>query len=117
VSFYANNFKQFLNNIPFLLLLGIFQIIKGLLPKKVLERMKFINSKTAKNYIPEEHMPVGWNGSGGKDDWELIYLPEEDKPQENGKLAANENNNNDSSHANLNLMETKKVSELLQNLL
>lgn len=81
-----------------------------MLPKKVLERMKFVNAKTAKNYIPEEHMPVGWSGSGGKDDWELVYLPEsQDKPQENGMSSANENNN-DSSHANLNLMDTKKVS-------
>lgn len=50
-------------------------------------------------------MPVGWSGSGGKDDWELVYLPEEiEKPSVNGN-----NNNNEDSHENLNLVESRKV--------
>jgi hypothetical protein len=53
---------------------GIFQIIKGLLPKKVLDRMKFINSKTAKNYISESHQPKEWGN--GLDDYELKFEPE-----------------------------------------
>lgn len=83
---------------------GIFQIIKGLLPKKVLERMKFINSKSAKNYISESHQPKEW---GGKDDYELKF-EQEQFDDESGVLL--KGNNNSPTRANLNLpIENKKV--------
>jgi hypothetical protein len=89
--------------------LGFFQIIKGLLPKKVLERMKFLNSKNVQQYINVDNMPTdGWKGN---DDFELVFVSEDSlKSYEKELNEINNNNNNDKFQENLNL-RGRKVSE------
>lgn len=83
---------------------GVFQIIKGLLPKKVLERMKFITSKNVRQYIDDEHMPSEW---GGLDNYELKFEHEKHSTESMENIA---NNNNDEAQVNLNLIN-RKVSD------
>ena len=86
------------------MLTGIFQIIKGLLPKKVLDRLKFINSKNASQYISQDCMPLEW---GGLDEYELKFESEIDETSNDVT-----GNNNDLSQVNLNLAEVKKVKNI-----
>lgn len=82
---------------------------KKLLPKKAVERLKTINSKNARNYIDVDNMPVSW---GGNDDYEFTFVPENRSNEEiiETELQQRMNiNNNNSEHANLNLLR-KKVS-------
>jgi hypothetical protein len=88
---------------------GVFQIIKGLLPKKVVERMKFINSKTVRQYISDENMPHEW---GGLDNYELKFEPEV-YPAELMEKEADFENNNDEIQENFNItnVTVRKVSK------
>lgn len=90
-NYYPNSMNYMLVfEMPYLMS-GIFQIIKGLLPKKVLERMKFITSKNASTYISEAHQPKEW---GGLDDYELKFVSEEQECSDE----TIKDNNNVSSH-------------------
>lgn len=65
--------------------------------------MKFITSKTAKNYISEIHQPREW---GGLDNYEIGFVSEhmDNQNSNNGEFL----NNKSSSNVNLSL-ENKKV--------
>lgn len=68
--------------------------------------MKFINSKTAKNYISEIYQPKEW---GGLDDYELKFIPEKEQADDE-LLLLNNNNKPLLLQQNLNLtLENKKV--------
>lgn len=81
---------------------AIFQIIKGLLPKQVVERMKFVNSKTAKNFVEPAHQPIEW---GGSDNFELKFESEE---LDNGDEEGSHVNNNIDGSVDLNLKSRKE---------
>ncbi|XP_055377202.1 motile sperm domain-containing protein 2-like isoform X4 [Condylostylus longicornis] len=50
-----------------------FKIIKGLLPPKAVAKMKFLNTKNIKEYIPDSHCLKIW---GGNVDYEFKLIPE-----------------------------------------
>lgn len=51
-----------------------FKIIKGLLPPKAVARMKFVNSKSMKEFISEDNMLKAW---GGTDDYVFHFVSEQ----------------------------------------
>lgn len=89
-----------------------FQIIKKLLPKKAVERLKFISAKNVDEYIDEANTPASW---GGRDSYEFSFVPEsrqsDEAKHENGTLHQPANNN-DAEQANLNLTQ-RKVSPVI----
>lgn len=50
-----------------------FQIIKRLLPKKAVEVLRVLNTKTIREHVGEDNMLVEW---GGKDDYVYSFIPE-----------------------------------------
>lgn len=99
--------------LPTFSLPATFQIIKKLLPKKAVERLKFINAKNVDEYIDEANTPASW---GGQDSYEFSFVPEssrqsDEAKHENGTLHQPANNN-DAEHANLNLSQ-RKVSPVI----
>ncbi|KAL7049544.1 hypothetical protein ACKWTF_003748 [Chironomus riparius] len=91
-SYYPNSLSYILvYDMPWVMS-GVFQIVKGLLPKKVVERMKFINSKTVRQYIDDENMPYEW---GGLDKYELKFEPEVCPAELMEKEEVFENNNDE----------------------
>ena len=61
--------------------------------------MKFINSKTVRQYIDEENMPYEW---GGSDNYELKFEPEA-YPAELMEKEEDFANNNDEIQENFNI--------------
>lgn len=49
-------------------------IIKLLIPAKVLEKIKFVNKDQIKQYIDDDNLPVAW---GGKDTKQYVFQPED----------------------------------------
>jgi CRAL/TRIO domain len=85
----------------------VFQLLKQLLPKKVVERMKTINSKTVRQYIDENNMPHEW---GGKDNYEFSFEPESVLiDSDDGRVS---DNNNDSIQVNYNELHSRKVGNV-----
>lgn len=84
-----------------------FQILKRLLPKPAVKTLRFINAKTARQYIDDENIPLAW---GGKDDYVYSFVPEirqnEELTLENGTLHHYVNNNN-AEQKNFNLVHRK----------
>lgn len=56
------------------ILTATFKIIKSLLPPKAVERMKFVNSKSMSEFIPEENMLRCW---GSKSDYVFNFFPQD----------------------------------------
>lgn len=87
-----------------------FKIIKGLLPPKAVEALKFINKKNISDYITPENQLTCW---GGKDDYKFVFTPQDPKvqilprdPEDMG-----DGNNNESQITNRNQNGSiKKVS-------
>jgi hypothetical protein len=84
---------------------GTLQIMKKLLPKKVVGNLKSTDSKTIREYIDEENMPVKW---GGKDDYVYNFEPEAHSDEMNAKLEVT--NNNTEEQTNLNSLHRKVSS-------
>ncbi|KAG5676878.1 hypothetical protein PVAND_006683 [Polypedilum vanderplanki] len=78
-NYYPNSLNYLLvYDMPWILN-GVFQLIKGLLPKKVVERLRFINAKNVRQYINDQYIPYEW---GGSDKYELKFESEVTKSQD-----------------------------------
>ncbi|GAB0087455.1 motile sperm domain-containing protein 2 [Sergentomyia squamirostris] len=71
-----------------------FKIIKTLLPAKAVERMKFVNSKTLREFVDESNMLDIW---GGPETYSWKFVPEEE-----GSVTRVVNNNNNNHVMNHN---------------
>ena len=94
-----------------MIFLGTFQIVKKLLPKKVVEHLHFINSKNIHQYIDDDNTPIEW---GGKNDYVFNFVSENcqnDEPDD-GNSALHAINNNIAEQADLNSLP-KKVSLMM----
>lgn len=105
----VKSFLTFQSHFP-----ATFQIIKKLLPKRAVERLKFINAKNVHQYIDDANIPTSW---GGQDSYEYSFVPEsrqnDEMKYENGAMHQ-PTNNNDAEQANLNLSQ-RKVSPTMLN--
>lgn len=77
-----------------------FKIIKGLLPPKAVERLRFVSKKNIDEYIARDKMLTSW---GGTDDYKFEFTfqdptvtilardPEDDNNNDNNSVQANRN--------------------------
>lgn len=60
----------------FTFILAAFRIIKGWLPEKAVQKIKFLSKKDIQEYIPSDQVLVSW---GGKNDYTFSFVPEPDE--------------------------------------
>ena len=51
----------------------MWKIIKGWLPPKSIEKIKFVDKKTIQSFVPVDQCLIGW---GGEDSYEFKFIPE-----------------------------------------
>lgn len=86
---------------PFYFILAAFKIIKGLLPPKAVEIMKFLNTKTIKEFVDADNCLKAW---GGNDDYTFQFVPEK-------REVASTMDNNNSSNVNNNYVNMQENSQ------
>ncbi|KAL5291363.1 MOSPD2 family protein [Megaselia abdita] len=82
-----------------------FKIIKGLLPPKAVEIMKFLNTKTIKECVDADNSLKAW---GGNDDYTFKFVPEKRMENNNSSNV----NNNYVTFADTTKMKTEEVEDL-----
>lgn len=85
----------------FYFVLAAFKIIKGLLPPKAVQIMKFLNTKTIQEFVDADNCLKAW---GGNDDYTFKFVPEERK-------VADSLENNNSSNLNNNYVNMQDNSQ------